>query len=192
MSYEQDQHDSAHKRGIFETRELCRNLFYRLPPDLNNDSSINPPASQITLTRAILEYHSDIAVKRSVLNGKWNADEPLDVVRTLPPKATATVPMEHIGPDGGVNREFEPLQTVQMAEKTVHLSTLQQEWGINNQSTVRIRPETDPSKTLATKRYTLALPPRSARMVKAALDDCLEELGWTEDATEKDEHAAPI
>lgn len=190
MSDRQDS-DSAHKRGIFETRELCRDLFYRLPSELNNDSSINPPGSQIVLTRALLEYHSDIAVKRSVLD-EWEDAETLDVVETLPQSATVAVPMEKIGPAGGVDSTFQPLNYVKMTEKEVALDSLQEEWGIKNQAVVRIYPENDHQKTLDRRRYTLALPPRSARLVKARLDDCLEELAWTADAFERDDTAQPI
>lgn len=187
-----EQAPSPHKRGIFETRELCRDLFYQLPSGLDNDSSVNPPTSQLMLTRALLEYHSDIAVKRKSLQSIWETGEPLDVVKTLPPVSTVTIPIEHVDPAGGVDDGFEPLSRVQLDDKEVRLSSLQEAWGIQNQATVKIYRATDRNEPVATRQYTLALPPRSARLVKSALDDCLEELGWTEDATEKDEHAAPI
>lgn len=171
-----------HLNSVFESRRLAQKAMHQvaLTTGVSSLPAVNPGHYQRQLHSAVLQFHSDVALKKKAIGDLWDRDRPLDTVTVPPSTARVQVPWQDWSPTWNehLDDDWDPWQAAPTVQREVALDSLQEVWGMNDMVQAKLVVDGEVKQIIAAP---LALPPRSARAVMNSLDECIEKLGWSTD-----------
>jgi len=180
---QQDPTESASKNWLSDTRESrrrARRALIELPADVQPHLTVYPPEGQRVAHKALLDYHSHLAVKDEATNGLWT--EHLATVE-VPTDGRVNAGRTNVYGDLDIDTAVDH---VAWRELDVSLATLASQFDETNQIQIEVWADGEHHHT---ERVTYYAPSVVIKRAFRQLDTVLNDLGWVPEAATKERRA---
>lgn len=180
---QQDHTESASKNWLSDTRESRRRArrgLMELPADIQSRLVVYPPESQRVAHKALLDYHSHLAVKDGATNGLWT-----EHLATVAVPTGGTVDAGRTNVYGDLDLDT-AVDHVDWRELDVSLATLASQFDEANGIRIEVLADGDYHHT---ERVTYYTPPIVIKRAFRQLDAVLNDLGWVPEAATRERRA---